>query len=203
MRLRKAGNLKGLPKAKKTTFDERLLDLYLFASEIAMRRLKDETGLSLDDILCDPCQARKFDEIAQSFASGYSPLQYRWAALTIRKRAKDCRNWSQSLASTLERRQFPEFRALPRLELERLIGRPGVYLARASCDRNLYVGETFDLGRRLQLHLQAEGWRGFPDEPEVGLIELQSFDLKDRCGLQSRLIRKYTPELNYLDLGIQ
>ncbi len=202
MGLRKAGKLPRLVKARKTIFREDLLDQYLFASEIAMRQHMDQTGLSLDDILCDPEQAREFDEIARSFAPGFSPLQYRWAALTIRKRAHDHRKRSQSLAGALVRRRFPEFRSLRRLRLDQLTASPGVYLARAEGERNLYVGETLDLGRRFQQHLNAEGWRGLAEDPEVGVIELSGVDLKDRWGLQSRFIGRYEPMLNYLELGI-
>jgi site-specific DNA-methyltransferase (adenine-specific) len=200
MRLRKSGKLKGLPKPKSTTFPDELLDQCLFASEIAMRRLRDQTTLSLDDILCDPVQARRFDRLARSFAPGFSSVQYRWAALTIRKRAHSCRQWSQTLTSTLERRQFPEFQPLSKLAIERLAGNPGVYLARG--EKNLYVGETFDLGRRFRQHLEAEGWRSVADDPEIGVIELNGVEIKDRWGLQSCLIHRYTPQLNYLDLAI-
>ncbi len=200
--LRKAGKLKGLPKARRTTFPDEQLDPYLFASEIAMRRLIDQTALSLDDILCDSDHARSFDELARAFAPGFSSLQYRWAALTIRKRAHDCRRWSRSLASTLQHQRFPNFRSLRRLEIDRLSGRSGVYLARVSCDRNLYVGETYDLGRRFQQHLDAEGWRDIADDPEIGVIELHGVEMRVRCGLQSRLISEYSPLLNYRDLGV-
>jgi site-specific DNA-methyltransferase (adenine-specific) len=201
MGLRKAGKLKGLPKVRKTIFPEEQLDQYLFASEIAMR-LTDQ-NLSLDDILCDPEQARKFDELARRFAPGFSSLQYRWAALTIRKRAHDRRRWSQGRASNLESWRFPHFRRLRGMEIDRFIGNAGVYLARTSAEQNLYLGGTFDLGKRFQQHLEAEGWHDISDDPEVGVIELNGVDSKDRWGLQSRLIRKYTPTLNYLDLGVK
>jgi site-specific DNA-methyltransferase (adenine-specific) len=74
MRLRKAGKLKGLPKGRKTIFPEEQLDQYLFASEIALRRLMDQTALSPDDILSDPEPARRFDEMARLFAPAASGL---------------------------------------------------------------------------------------------------------------------------------
>src|SRR5262249_9899871 len=137
MLLRKAGKLKGLSKARRTTFPEKELDRYFFASEIAMRQLIDEAKLSLDAILCDPALAERFDEIARSYAPGFTSLQYRWAALTIRKRAKNWRKLSQSLGSNLKRREFQDFRSLISLDIDRWNGSSGVYLAQAGCDRNL------------------------------------------------------------------
>ncbi len=199
MLLRKSGKLKRLPKSRRTTFPEHELDRYLFASEIAMRQLMDQTNLSLDAVLCDPELAAKFDEIACSYAPGFSPLQYRWAALTIRKRAKNWRKWSQNLDSSLKRTEFQEFHSLPELDIERWNGSSGLYLAKARSERMLYVGATFDLGKRLLIHLEEGPWSSTQQNPEIAVMEQKDF--KDRCGLQSLFIRKYSPELNYLDLG--
>jgi DNA modification methylase len=198
MLLRKSGKLKRLPKSRRTTFPEHELDQYLFASEIAMRQLMDETKLSLDALLCNPALAAKFDEIAGSYSPGFSSVQYRWAALTIRKRAKNWRKWSRTLASSLKRTEFQEFHSLLELDIDRWNGSSGVYLAKTESERVLYVGATFDLGKRLRVHLKEGAWSN--TTPEIGVMEQKDF--KDRCGLQSLFIRKYTPELNYLDLGI-
>jgi excinuclease UvrABC nuclease subunit len=125
-------------------------------------------------------------------------LQYRWAALTIRKRAHDCREWSQNLPSALKQRKFLTFQAVLRAPVERLQGVPGVYLTRRTDERNLYLGETFNLGQRFHQHLQST-WREIASDIEVGVIELDETDPKDRWGLQTRLIEEYTPELNYRD----
>jgi site-specific DNA-methyltransferase (adenine-specific) len=201
MRLRKARKLKGLPKPRRTTFPEQQLDQYLFASEIAMRNRMDESGLSMDAILCDPEQARLFDEIARSFAPGFSSLHYRWAALTIRKRAHNCRKWSQGLDTKLERRRYGNFCRLRTFDLASLIGSAGVYLARRPANEYLYVGETYDLGKRFKQHLDAEAWGRIADDAEIGVIELPGIQPKARCGLQSRHIGNYEPKLNYLDLA--
>jgi site-specific DNA-methyltransferase (adenine-specific) len=201
MRLRKAGKLQGLPKARKTIFPEKQLDKYLFASEIAMRQLRDQTALSLDDILCDPELARKFDEMAQLFAPGFLPLQYRWAALTIRKRAHERREQSRTLPSAMERQEFSNFRSLRRLDIKRWGRCPGVYLAQVDSHRKLYIGETFDLGKRLQKHLDVGGWPGIADDSEIGVLKLNENQVKNRCSLQSFFIGRYFPELNYRELG--
>ncbi len=88
MRLRKAGKLI-VPVQKRTEFSWSDYDEFLFASEIAWSEMKGHG--TLDDILCDPELADKFDEIARSLSPGFSSLQYRWGALTLRKKSKTAR----------------------------------------------------------------------------------------------------------------
>jgi hypothetical protein len=66
----------------KTSFN---YEEYAFASEFAATELKYRTGVSIDDILCDPRTATEFDSIAKKLAPGYASVQYRWALLSIRK----------------------------------------------------------------------------------------------------------------------
>ena len=86
--LRKAGELAHLPAVRRTEFSWEACEPYLFASEIAWRQMIDAGHESLDTILCDPALAGQFDEIARRWAPGFSPLEYRWAALKLRKSAK-------------------------------------------------------------------------------------------------------------------
>ncbi len=81
MNLRKAGRLSHL-KSRRTQFDD---GAYRFASEIAVRHLERRLQITLDDILCSPTVIAEFDTICESIASGFSPLRYRWAALSLRK----------------------------------------------------------------------------------------------------------------------
>jgi site-specific DNA-methyltransferase (adenine-specific) len=203
MRYRKAGRLAKLSASRRTTFSREELDCYIFASEIAMRRLLDEGHLSLDDMLCEPELADRFDGIARSFAPGFSSLQYRWAALTIRKHAHIQRECSRELAADLARRRFQTFRPLAELEFDRVTTTPGVYLVRAKPEQYLYAGETFDLGKRLRQKLEAyQEWQTISADIEVGVILLDGIEPKDRCGLQSRYISKYAPSMNFLELGV-
>lgn len=80
-RLRKAGKLADIDTARWTTVAWEDCDDYLFASEIALQQMLDEQlARSLDEILCDPALAGKFDAAAAALAPGYAPLDYRWAA---------------------------------------------------------------------------------------------------------------------------
>jgi site-specific DNA-methyltransferase (adenine-specific) len=203
MRLRKAGKLAHLAISRRTGFSSEELDQYLFASEIAMRRMLEEGGLSLDDVLCDPAEAQRFDAVASSFAPGFPSLQYRWAALTIRKRAHKWRAFSHQLSSDLVRRRFPAFRPIGEVDLARLKGTPGVYLVRGHSDRDLYAGQTFDLGQRVRRTLDTlQEWQKVSDDIQVGIIKLEGVNLARRCGFQSRLIRERTPDMNWQELGV-
>ena len=70
-----------MPTVRRTEFCWQACEQYLFASEIAWRQMIDGGHDSLDSILCDPFLAAQFDELAARWAPGYSPLEYRWAAI--------------------------------------------------------------------------------------------------------------------------
>jgi hypothetical protein len=83
LNLRKAGDLMGLPRSRRTSFLNE--EDYRFASEIAARYLERQKSVTVDEIICDPELVREFDAIAADLAPGFLPLQYRWAALNLRK----------------------------------------------------------------------------------------------------------------------
>jgi site-specific DNA-methyltransferase (adenine-specific) len=91
-RARKAGRLAHLPTTRRTEFSWEHCDPFLFAAEIAWRLLLDQGHQSLDEILCDPRAAGEFDRLASQFAPGFAPLEYRWAALKLRKQSKVSRS---------------------------------------------------------------------------------------------------------------
>lgn len=195
VRMRKSGQLKGLPKVRRTHFSETELDEFLFAGEIALRLRSDETGLSLDDILCDPGEAQKLDEVARRFAPGFTPLQYRWAALTLRKQTHAGRQRARTLPKELVGRRL---QFAPPGKTGAVADGPGVYLARLGEEQPLYVGATLDLRRFVREQLQTAGWRQAPVQLEFGHVSLPSPALEHRHGLKSRLVARYAPAWNYL-----
>src|SRR5262245_58193444 len=88
---RKAGKLADIPTDRRTELTWEECDDFLFASEIAWKEMLGEGCRSLDEILCDPQFARRFDELAAALAPGFTPLQYRWGALKLRKESKRAR----------------------------------------------------------------------------------------------------------------
>jgi site-specific DNA-methyltransferase (adenine-specific) len=78
LNLRKGGHLRGIKSNRLSAGDD---DPYRFAAEMAVRYMERRDGVSLDDIICDPELASEFDRLAAAIAPGFTPLQYRWAAL--------------------------------------------------------------------------------------------------------------------------
>lgn len=85
---KKIGKVEGVIRYR-VSRDE--LDQYLFASEVGLRLLQDkhyfesQKWISLDDVLCEPKLGKEYFELARSITPGFKEVEYRWAALTIRK----------------------------------------------------------------------------------------------------------------------
>jgi hypothetical protein len=87
LNIRKHGGLASIDTSRRTALTRTVMDSFIFASEIAWRRVSKDHACSLDEILCDPNLSSRFDRWAAGIAPGYSPFEYRWAALSIRKDA--------------------------------------------------------------------------------------------------------------------
>jgi DNA modification methylase len=144
-RLRKTGQLSHIRTRHQTSIPWEKCDKYMFASEIAWQMmLDDKSGASLDEILCDPDLAAKFDKTARRFAPGYKSLDYRWAALKIRKEAKVARTRAAVLTAPSRLGKMVPIDELNRQALRR---EPGLYVI-SERKHKLYVGETLDLSAR-------------------------------------------------------
>ena len=208
LRLRKAGKLAGIRATEKTTFRWEAADSYLFASEIAWRTVYDQTGASLDDIFCNPSLAELFDQIAQKFAPGFSSVEYRWGALTLRKAAKSVSVRSHNLdepASKLLKIKEDHFDALEQ--------QAGLYVVSTSDQDPLFVGGALNLGAVLnqQFRNYPAGWAEYKTPLTVKAVpysRLPSMDINSRgaklslwlVAYQYRLIQKSRPKLNQLGL---
>jgi hypothetical protein len=146
LNLRKAGGLTGRLRAKRTHFHNE--DEYRFASEIATRFLERRDGISLDSIICNPHKVSEFDEVAARIVPGYSPLQYRWAALGLRKKKKLAPEITGRIVPPEDIINIPINEIVP----DELPVSQGIYLF-ISSDQLLYVGETENLRKRLKKHL--------------------------------------------------
>lgn len=200
-RLRKAGKLAHVDTASWTTVAWEDCDDYVFASEIALQRMLDEKlAQSLDEILCDPALAGQFDAAAAALAPGYSPLDYRWAALRLRKEAKKAR----SRAAVLVPPKLGPMIPLDQFEPETLPEASGLYLVSENPARGLYAGEAMNLRRRLSLQFgkkQRAAWLGFA---ESLLIQVRPMDASaaGKLAWQSCLVKQFKqrPRLNYFEL---
>jgi site-specific DNA-methyltransferase (adenine-specific) len=193
LRIRKAGELPRLDqRTRKRAPSAPEMDLYCFASEVAMQQLCVEFNTTLDNILCDPKLAAKFDELAQSFSPGYSPIQYRWAALAVRKRARDAKQVAKDRCQEWLHRALPHPKPISDCNWKRYEC-SGVYLLASRSRQQLYVGESLNLGKRLELTGQIPSWQKL--EPAFVRI-IRENENKVRDGLQSILIGRVHPLMN-------
>jgi site-specific DNA-methyltransferase (adenine-specific) len=188
LRARKSGRLpRSRQNRTRVTFQQ--MDSYSFASEIAMRLMELDYGLTLDDVLCRPEVAQEFDDLAQSFAPDHSAFEYRWAALAIRKRASQSRKLAVDQFSSWLRRNLPKSRPLERFR-SREYERPGVYIVQGM-GQQLYVGETLNVSERIHCIIKCSMWNNL-HPTSVSLLSCQ----ENLHGLQSILVGRSNPLLN-------
>jgi DNA modification methylase len=204
-RIRKSGKLKqcGIETSNITSFDWEHLDPFLYASEIAWRRVSElYANASLEEILCDPRLAKQFDEVAVSLAEGYSPLEYRWAALKLRKQGSTARK--RGLALSLHKFVAEDWFSLGDLQLSELGPTPGLYAIRSN-DDYLYAGETSNMRARLGLQLSENAIHRWPpkqrERSELSIAIREVATVEDaRLARQSCLLKWYRPQWNFNDL---
>lgn len=209
LRMRKCAALPRLD-VRKRVFRAEDMDEYSFASEIALEILTHQHEVTLDEILCDPNLASEFDRVARRYAPGFSPFQYRWAALSTRKRVKKIQRTVESLPAPFRHAEFQPSRPFQKINLERLDAEKGWYLLRSEeRSTKLYVGEAFDLGARLRsLREQSanEVWREHSLH-SIGVLPLKCIESSHhrRChhwrALQSVMISRHDTKLNFKPLG--
>lgn len=196
LRIRKAGEL---PKAtaKPRTPTTADMDAYNAAAEAALQLLALDYNLTLDEILCSPMAAADFDRLAAGFCPAASPLEFRWAAMSLRKRAK------KSTRTAIEKHE--EFAALARkkFSLKKFetdkYRQAGVYLV-TDGKQPIYAGESRNVGARVEQLMECDAWRQFNPE-EIQLLKTPAkFTASDRHGLQSWLIGQHHPLLNWIAL---
>lgn len=122
LNIRKRGGLTAIDTSRRTSKSRAGMDPYIFASEIAWRKLSQEYHCSLDEILCDPTLVSKFDSISKNIAPGFASFEYRWAALSLRKYAAEGDELLDRVTGFLAPRVFSL------AETSRLPSAPGHYL---------------------------------------------------------------------------
>ena len=121
------------------------MDRYLFACEFALRLVQNEQDrekqrhVTLDRVLCDPSLGNRFEELARQISPGFTSLDYRWGAFTIRK---DRERGRSTLCAGM-----PQFETVGRRDTavsSRVCRNPGfLWLKGQSC--SVYVGQAANL----------------------------------------------------------
>lgn len=194
---RKKGNLSHLPKTKRYTAKN--IDEFEYASELTVRLLQEQKGVSLDRIICDPGLAEEFDGYAAMLSPGFSPLEYRWGALRIRKAGR--------LGGKAEGvGKIPQLDSLGRaasFRLQKVSEVGGLYLF-SSKDERVYLGQTDNLRHRFERHMEVSASRGLPDwlwdtkkKPlQISVAELPGVSRSDRQKIEVSLVKQWQPLLN-------
>ena len=206
-RLRKAGMFKraGITTSKETLMPWSELSPYIFASEIAWRKMLDRFDLSLDEILCDDRIAAQFDAIAAQFAPGYTPFEYRWGAMKLRKEGMNARTRAKNYRKELKIRKLSESVNLRDLDFEEVPEGPGVYGIAVAGERPkfLYAGEAPQLRSRIRRHFETDQlrslWKPGQEDANVFLCSVPTID-DYRLARQSVLLKWYAPAWNIVDL---
>jgi hypothetical protein len=122
-------------------------DAFGFAAEMAIRALERKHSTTLDRVLCDPQVATEFDSVAGAISPGYSSLEYRWAALGLRK-AKRLR--PEMLGRVVASKVHGPI-IVTGLDPLQIPTEQGLYIL-TNRGKVLYVGEAQNLRSRLKKH---------------------------------------------------
>jgi site-specific DNA-methyltransferase (adenine-specific) len=203
MNLRKAGRLSDLPRSKRTSFTDEERDCCVFACEIVIQQFH-ERGVSLDQVLCDPKTAAEFDESVRSIVGrDLSSLLMRWVAFGIRKRAEAARRKAAAIVQSKKRLPAHRIIAID-LDVAAIPATSGLYwLENAQAQRNLYVGGTLNLQKRLEAQVLTSTFDFWGTAKHQLAVRIQKEDATKLSGFQSYWIRHWKPEGNYCKLAVQ
>ena len=166
------------------------MDEYSYASEIAMQLLSVDFGQTIDRLLSKKSSASQFDQLAGQLAPGFTPFEYRWAALAIRKRAHSAKSAGILDAGKWRTRRLPTWKDLIQLSGTAEYG--GVYVVSGG-STVLYVGETENIARRLNSILANPNWMELGPTRGVAI----KCEENSRLGIQSALIGRMKPTMNF------
>jgi hypothetical protein len=145
--LRKSRRLEGHHTT--TRVNLRHKDEYEFAAEIAARFLERRQDSTLDRIICDPALAQEFDRIAEELAPGFTPFEYRFTALNLRKSRRLRPEIGPQLLPATQVESFP----VAGLDINRIPRSQGIYFFCYRGEGLLYLGEARNLRDRIRKHL--------------------------------------------------
>jgi len=194
----KLSNLSGLIATKRYTVGK-VIDEFEYASELAVRYMQQSKNVSLDQIICDPELAREFDTYASQLAPDFSSLQYRWAALGLRKAGR----LGKREDKIGEVPQLEPFGRVTSLELVRVPEVGGLYLF-SSDDTPVFASQTDNLRHRLERHVKVSSsglprwlWDARREPLQVGVAPLPGVSRSIRQAMELVLVRESKPVLNF------
>jgi len=211
-RIRKSGKFKslGVVACVRTNIGWKEVGPFIFASEIAWRQISNKYCMSLDEIFCDPRIAVQFDKIAADFSPGFHALDYRWAALKLRKEGSKGRQRAANKSakqlgiSKLNRKGLAsnEPTLFSDLDFCSISKGAGVYVIRELNGSPLYAGETDNLSSRLATTFAPDGprlcWLRRSSELEIFMLPISAIPLNQRFARQCMMLKWHRPEWNFV-----
>jgi hypothetical protein len=209
MNARKNGKLSGCYSVNRYSIAKRELDQFSFAAEMALRELQDKAwveehreSLSLDKLLCSPRLAVRFDELARSIAPGRPSLEYRWAAMTLRKARRLAQN---AFPIPL----FEDNGLLEDLRPSRVPTETGVYWIWFE-DRSAFVGVADSLRIQLDSFVGTLGVAAVPTwiqdrpmgKPRLRYLATPNAKLDERERVRSAVFQRNGSRLNFKDSSL-
>ena len=194
LQLRKAAKLPKSTKRPDSITPEQM-DHFGFASEVAWRLLAIDYQKTLDDILCSPDFAAEFDRLASEFGPTdmeVGSLEYRRAALSVRKRSKDARSTAAQKFSEWMRKS-KKLETIGIDESLKPLERPGVFVL-CTDDIGFYAGESDNMRRWVSEAMENQNWRGL--EPNAVKYVVLDESLPTKYALKSALATRENPLLN-------
>ena len=209
-RARKEGALasRGVVCDKKTGIGWKDIRAFVFASEIAWRQISNRYQLDLDEIFCDPRIAKQFDQIASDFAPGFQPLDYRWAALHLRKLGTRARRKARSSSAKeygireLEARKLivGEGQRIKDLDFDAVPEEPGAFVIRDSDGEALFAGESENLAGRISTMLLdteiRSHWLRRSEDLELFLSTVKCIEPDQQFARHCLLLKWHKPQWN-------
>ena len=191
LQLRKSGKLpKSTNRPKQISAEG--MSRYGFASEVAWRLLSIDYRKTLDDILCSPDFAEEFDRLAMLYGpEGITSIEYRRAAISIRKRTKPARMAAQENQDQWSRKK------LKQTALEDCLNAkyecPGVFVI-GNGDAGIYAGESENIREHLELFTNNQNWQRL--SPDSIYVQRADKSYSEKCAMKSGLVLRSSPLLN-------
>ena len=194
LQLRKAGRL---PKSTQAPvrLSQHRLDEIGPASEIAWRLMAIDYRRTLDELFCSPDFASEFDRLARVYGPqerDVDPIDYRRAALAIRKRSRSSRVTATEVFGDWTRGH----RSLDRQDLMEAVdslARPGAFVLYSGSDP-VFAGSASDISEWLRRIVDNPHWQALGLD-SIGWTSCDESPVR-RFALKSALVQATRPMLN-------
>lgn len=163
---------------------------YAFAAEMAISLMRYRYGASVDDILAYPNIGFEFDALCQKICPGYSAVDYRLAALYIRK-SRYCEENERTLFDSLNENKadhtLTRHKPLDEIEPDRFCGVKGIVglVEESRSNRFIYLTGTKDVSETVRPFTREETLRAVGNSfwtPSLSAIRVYIFDIQNKLG---------------------